>query len=384
MKPTNPNRFLPKYTVSKYLIYLLVIALGSCTTFRTIIHGVLPSQKDEKYFAQRKILKGEAPFHFTPSKKTALGKTISITRRELNATNVSLNYFVQLYNTHSFLIIRNDSILFEYYKYPFNKDSLFSSFSMVKPMVSTLIGIAIDEGKINSVEDPIVTYLPEYKNRLGWDAIKIRHLLHHTSGIKFIPTSDNMKYYWGKSLRKYLLNVELDLPPDSKFVYSSINTLLLGRIIEEVTQGTVSAYLQEKIWKLLGMEANAYWSLDTKNKKQSMEKVFCCLQAKAIDFAKFGRLYLNEGNWNGKQIISKDWVRVSTTPNGIGNTKYKYNNHWELGPLKYGSYFAVGLYGQYLYMYPEKNILIVRFGDRDILYQPNYWKEIFLQIIDQL
>lgn len=132
-----------------------------------------------------------------------------------------------------------------------------------------------------------------------------------------------------------------------------------------------------------GMEAAASWSLDGKDEK-TIEKAFCCLQARTIDFSKFGRLYLNNGNWEGKQIVPKKWVDYSTHPDPSGNNKHFYNNNWGLGPLKYSSYYAIGLYGQFLYMYPEKNILIVRFGNTDTAYHPNYWKEVFLQLIDQL
>ena len=259
---------------------------------------------------------------------------------------------------------------------------------MVKPFVSTLIGIAIDEGKIKSENDFIINYLPEFKDKIGWDQITIKNLLQHTSGIRFTdnelnPISDNAEFYWGNNLRAELMGLKLESPPNMKFKYSSANTLLLGLIIEKVTGGTISKYLEDKIWKPLGMEAPASWSLD-RNDDKGIEKAFCCLQARAIDFAKFGRLYLNGGNWNGKQIISKKWVELSTHSDPSGNNKHFYNNNWGIGPLKYGSYFAVGLFGQYLYVYPEKNIIIVRFGDADTSYHPNYWTEIFLQIIDQI
>jgi len=141
--------------------------------------------------------------------------------------------------------------------------------------------------------------------------------------------------------------------------------------------------LETKIWKPLGMEAPAYWSLDNDN-ENGMEKSFCCLQARAIDYAKFGRLYLNEGKWEGEKIISRDWVSQSTHSDPENNNRLNYNYNWGIGPLKYGSFYAVGLYGQYLYLFPKKNIQIVRFGDAELSYNPSYWLDIFIQIIDQL
>src|SRR5680860_108927 len=375
----------------RILIYALLVCslMNSCTVYRSVRYGGLPSQNDYKHFPQREVANQGPVFHFSKAKSDyRLGATIGLTNRGFNSTNVSLETFSRMHKTISFLVIRNDTLLYEYYATPNTDTTLVSSFSMVKPMVSALVGIAIDEGKIGSVEDYLVDYLPEYKDRIGWEKIKIRNLLHHTSGIKFSDgkfslTSDNAKYYWGHNLREEVLEAELEFPPDTQFKYSSINTQLLGMILERVTAGILSNYLEEKLWKPLGMEAPASWSLDGKN-ENAIEKAFCCLQARTIDFAKFGRLYLNNGNWLGKQIVPEAWIKYSTEPDPSGNNKHFYNNNWGLGPLKYGSYFAIGLYGQFLYMYPEKNVMIVRFGDPDTSYHPNYWKETFLQIIDQM
>jgi CubicO group peptidase (beta-lactamase class C family) len=374
----------------KFLTLIIVCSgFGSCELYRTLHYGGLPRQNDYKHFPQRIVENQKPTFYFTqPNQDYNLGKTIGLTNRDLNSTNISLDSFVNIHNTISFVIIRNDTILYERYTTGYKESSIVSTFSMVKPIVSTLIGIAIDEGKIKSKEDFIVDYLPEYRNKIGWDKITIENLLHHTSGIKFTdnkfnPLSDNAEFYWGNNNRKEMLKLSLECPPNTKFKYSSANTQLLGIIIEKITGGTVSHYLSEKLWKPLGMETTASWSLDRKDSK-AIEKVFCCLQAKTIDFAKFGRLYLNKGNWNGKQIVSKEWVNYSTHPDPRGNNKHFFNNNWGIGPLKYESYYAVGLYGQHLYMYPEKNIIIARFGNTETSYHPGYWQSIFLQLIDQL
>ena len=372
-----------------FFLSLLFCCLISCDVFRSLRYGGIPSQSDYKHFPQR-IVNNEGPvynFH-KANKDYQLGTKIGLANRDFNSTNVSLDSFTTLHKTVTFLIVRNDTIVYEKYNKGYTSNSFVSSFSMAKPFVSTLIGIAIDEGKIKSENDFIVDYLPEFKDKIGWEKITIKNLLQHTSGIRFTdseldPASDNAEFYWGDNLRKRMINITLECPPNTKFRYSSENTLLLGYIIEKVTGGTISKYLEDKIWKPLGMEAPASWSLDRKDDK-AIEKTFCCLQARAIDFAKLGRLYLNEGNWNGKQIVSKKWVEYSTHSDPSGNNKHFYNNNWGIGPLKYGSYFAVGLFGQYLYMYPEKNIIIVRFGDTEASYHPNYWQEVFLQIIDQM
>jgi CubicO group peptidase (beta-lactamase class C family) len=364
----------------KYLTILLIFT--SCNLYKDVRYGGLPTQRSFKHFTDRKIENQSPVFNFKNAEKDYnLGGSIGVTNKALNATNVSLDSFVNLHKTIAFLIIRNDTILYEKYHRNYTDTSLISSFSMVKPMISTLIGIAIAEGKIDNINSPITNYLDEYKSKTGFENITIKNLLQHTSGIKFTDekfnlTSDNAEFYWGNNLREELLELTLKTAPNKEFHYSSANTQLLALIIERVTN-------EPKIWKPLGMEAPAYWSLDNDN-ENSMEKAFCCLQARAIDFAKFGRLYLNKGDWEGERIISSDWVYKSTHSDPENNNRHNYNYNWGIGPLKYGSFYAVGLFGQYLYIYPEKNIQIVRFGDSETSYNPSYWLDIFIQIIDQL
>ena len=375
---------------NKLIFFLIsVVVLSGCSTLQPLKYGAIPSQKSYKHFPNRTIQNSDTVFNFiTPTKDYGLGKKIGLLTTDFNATNVELDSFVKLHNTISFLIIRNDTILYENYQKGYNHEALVSSFSIAKPIVSTLIGIAIDEGKIKNIEDPITDYLPEFLDKPGFDKITIKSLLHHTSGIKFTEgklalNSDNSQFYWGNKLRKLMLNPVIEEQPNQVFHYSSENIMLLAYILEKVTGGNISDYLEQKIWKPLGMEAPASWSLD-RDDDQAIEKAFCCLQARSIDFAKFARLYLNKGNCQGQQIISKKWVEYSTHPDPSGNNKHFYNNNWGIGPLKYSSFYAIGLYGQYLYVYPEKNIIIVRFGDKTSYLHTAYWNANFIQIIDQL
>lgn len=375
---------------SKLTFFLIsVLILNGCASLRPLRYGGIPSQKSYKHFPSRTIANSAPIFNFIePEKDYELGKKIGLLTSDFNATNIELDSFVKLHQTISFLIIRNDTILYENYQKGYNNKSDFSSFSIAKPIVSTLVGIAIDEGKIKSINDPITDYLPEFAHKPGFDKITIMNLLHHTSGIKFTEgkfalNSDNSQFYWGNNLRKLMLNPTIEETPNQVFHYSSENIMLLAFILEKVTGETISKYLEQKIWKPLGMEAPAFWSLD-RDDDQGIEKAFCCLQARSIDYAKFARLYLKNGNWQGEQIVSKNWVDYSTHPDPIGNNKHFYNNNWGIGPLKYGSYYAIGLYGQYLYVCPEKNIIIVRFGDKTTYLHTAYWNANFIQIIDQL
>lgn len=371
-------------------IALILLINFGCKPVKTLRYGGIPTQHDAKHFPQRKIMNAGTVFNFhaTGNDPLNLGEKIGLTNKDLNSTNVTLNEFVKLHKTISFLIIRNDSIIYQYYKPDYTAETPVSSFSLIKPFVSTLIGIAIEDGLIKSQEDYITDYLPDFRDKTGFNRIKIRHLLQHTSGIsfsdgKFNPASDNAQFYWGKNLRYDMFDAGIEYPPGEKFKYGSENTLLLGYLIETVTKNNLSTYFETKLWKPLGMSAPASWSLDRAD-SLGIEKAFCCFQARPIDFAKLGRLYLQNGAWDGKQIISPTWIKISTSPDPRRNNKHFYNNNWGIGPLKYGSYFAVGLYGQFLYIYPEKNTMILRFGDTDMGYHPNYWSNTFLQVIDQL
>jgi CubicO group peptidase (beta-lactamase class C family) len=154
-------------------------------------------------------------------------------------------------------------------------------------------------------------------------------------------------------------------------------------IIERTTGNTVSNYLQKKIWSQIGTEAPVSWSTDRKD-SAAIEKAFCNLNARTLDFAKFAKLLLNKGNWNGKQIIPQHWIEESITNTTVNGSKISYGYNLVIGPAAYNSFYPIGLYGQLLYIYPKKNIIIVRFGNADLNYNSNYWKEIMNQLIDQL
>lgn len=372
-------------------LILYVTAISCSCKIITPVYYNLPDEKDAKRFPFRRVMPSPDSSIFIFKKVTDTLeeiKRIRIENKSLNSTGVSLNQFVQLHKTISFAIIRNDSLLYEYYANNYSAATNVSSFSIAKSYITMLIGIAIDEGFIKSVNDPITDYISEWKYKAGYNLITIKDLLRHTSGLNFTenifnPESDQLQFYYGKTLRKSILGSTIKEPPGQHFDYQSENPSLLALIIERTTGNTVSNYLQKKIWSQIGTEAPALWSTDRKD-SAAIEKAFCCLNARTLDFAKFARLLLNNGNWNGKQIIPQRWIeesRISTTEKG-GKISYGYN--LGLGPAAYNSFYPIGLYGQLLYIYPKKNLIIVRFGNADINYNPNYWKEIMLQLIDQL
>jgi CubicO group peptidase (beta-lactamase class C family) len=371
-------------------IYVGAIMLFSCKLIKPVFYN-LPDEKDATRFPYRTIMPAPDSVIFYFKKITEIPDEINrikVENKSINSTGVSLNQFVQLHKTISFAIIRNDSLLYEYYVKNYSAATNVSSFSIAKSYITMLIGIAIDEGFIKSVNDPITEYISEWKNKPGYNLITIKDLLRHTSGLKFTenvinPESDQLQFYYGTNLRKSILGSTIKEPPGQHFDYQSENPSLLALIIERATGSTVSNYLQKKIWSQIGTEAPALWSTDRID-SAAIEKAFCCLNARTLDFAKFARLLLNKGNWNGKQIIPRHWIEESITSTTSNGGKISYGYNLGIGPAAYNSFYPIGLYGQLLYIYPKKNIIIVRFGNADLNYNPNYWKEIMNQLIDQL
>lgn len=380
----------------KKLIYLLLplLMLSSCHIGRFFIWNFADAN-DYKKFPNRTVEKPAEPFQFVE----ATGDNSLRMPREVTIKGKKYTFEEALENskTVAYLVIRNDSILYEKYFNKYDEASVVPSFSVAKSFVSALLGIAIDEGYIKSVDEPITNYLTDLdKDKFG--NITIEHVLNMRSGIAFNegyfnPFGDVAKYYYGRNLKKYINKQDIKQAPNQSFDYISLNTQILSLIIERATGKTIDAYLEEKIWQPLGMEYDATWSIDSK--KNGTAKAFCCINARARDFAKFGRLYLNNGNWNGKQIVSADWVRRSTVfEKNVNNFIYSYqwwhtvdyeiltdttviNGPHRINPGKddkgnevqylaqpSGDFYAEGVLGQFVYVYPDKNMIIVRLGKK--------------------
>lgn len=286
--------------------------------------------------------------------------------RNIAADGVDMEWreFLKEYKSVAFLLIKNDTIIVEDYLYDYDRASVVPSFSMAKSVVSILVGIAIEEGYIESVQDPVTKYLPEMREE--FDQVTIEHLLQMTSGLDYNesysnPFGDAATSYYGRNLTKMVNKSKLEMQPGERYSYVSGDTQILTNILSKsLGEKSVSAYLEEKLWKPLGMEYDASWSLD---RKDGMEKGFCCLNARARDFAKIGRLYLNKGSWNGEQIVPEKWVERSTELDTTEASEWNYQYQWWLGPGE-TDFYAEGILGQFIYVNPEHNIIAVRLGKK--------------------
>lgn len=317
---------------------------------------------DYQKFPHVPVKKGESTFYF----REAMDSFSFIIPDKFTQGKDYQNFesFVEEKKTVAFLVVKNDTLIYEKYFDNYTDSSIIPSFSVSKPFVSALVGIAIDEGKIKSTMVPITNFLPELTNP-GFEEITIEDMLNMRSGIDYnegynSPFADMAKYYYGTNLANYIKKLKLKESPDLTYDYISVNTLLLSLIVERATNFKINNYLEQKIWQPIGMESDATWSIDSEENQTI--KSFCCINAVARDFARFGRLYLKKGNWEGHQIISEEWVNRSTSVinDSRDSQGYPYTYQWRVLPN--GSFFAKGILGQYIFVYPEKNLIFVRMG----------------------
>lgn len=311
-------------------------------------------------------------------------------KKSTNYTNTSNNPLLKQikdYKTTAYVVVKNNEILFEKYFNGYTDTSLTNSFSVAKTFVSILIGIAIDEGKITSIDDPIDKYLPKYNND---KKVTIRQLLTMSSGINFdesysSPFGYMAKAYYGRNLKELTYKYKVEEEPGKTWRYLGGNTILLSFILENATGQSLSAYMSEKLWQPLGAQQRALWTLD---KKKGVEKAYCCFYSNAKDFARIGQLYLNKGLWNGKRIVSEQYVESSVKPayylkdkNNVPVDFYGY--HWWLSYYKnMDVFYARGILGQFIIVIPEKNIVIVRLGEERGEVLPSYHTADFFIYID--
>ena len=290
--------------------------------------------------------------------------------------------------TVAFMVIINDSIHFEEYWHGYNADTMSNSFSMSKSWVSTLIGIAISEGKIKSVNQKVCDFLPDFcggRNR----ELTIKNLLTMSSGLNWAedyynPIGQAAEAYYGNHLSDMIKNLTVIETPGKVFKYNSSCTQLLTFIVEVATGETISDYASKKLWEPMGAKHSALWSTDVEG---GDEKGFCCINSNARDFARLGKLYMHQGNWNGLQILDSNYTVEATSlanlldEKGNKNTNYGYQ-FWLAERQGLSIYYARGLWGQYVICIPEKDMIIVRLGRKFGPYMPDGHHEDFYQFID--
>ncbi len=318
-----------------------------------------PSISEHTIFHNRTVKAADQPFEWGE---------VDNKKRE-NSLSAEEEAIHQKYVSVAFLVIKNDTILFEKYWDGYSDSSLSNTFSVAKSFIGLLIGAAIQDGYIKSTDEPVANYLSEFDTDERKN-ITIKHLLQMTSGIDFgesygDPFGFMAKAYYGNDL--YGLTIEKPLvgSPGTMWAYQGGNTLLLSFIIEEATGKKVSDYFSESIWQPTGSRHDGVWNLD---QLDGREKAFCCFYSNARDFAKIGKLYHQNGYFSGKQLIPASYILASKKPVNVPDEKGRTVNYygyqwWQTTYDSEEIHYARGILGQYIVVLPKEELIFVRLGN---------------------
>lgn len=335
----------------------------------------------ERIFPSRVIAASTTPFVFARDEKPLA------VRYRFDERDYTLDDARQRLQMTGLLVIKDDRIVHEGYWQGADADSRFTSWSVAKSFVATLVGMALAEGRIRSLDDPISDYVPAL-GRGGYAGVPIRHVLMMSSGVKFDETygrrsSDINRFFMkvfalGQRADRLVAGYPRERASGEVFHYISTDTHALAMLLRQLYDQPLSTLLQQRLWQPLGMEGEAHWSID-RDSAEGVELGFCCLNARLRDFAKLGRLYLNHGRWNNVQLLPESWVREATVPQGRawepGVSPYDYGPRgygyqWWMPDNAQGEYFAAGVWGQYVYVSEPDRLIIAR-ASVDPDFRPN-------------
>ena len=269
--------------------------------------------------------------------------------------------------TTGLIVIQNDEIALEDYYLGNSAVTQNISWSMAKSFISALIGIAVNEGHIKSIEQSVDAYATSLVGS-GYEGVSIKNVLQMSSGVAF--NEDYGDFYsdinrWGRdfslgnSQDAFAATLKNDIEPGTVNHYVSINTHVLGMVLTQATGRSITDYMQEKLYNPMGMEHDGLWIIDG----QGMEMALGGLNLTLRDFAKLGSLYLHDGTFNGQQIVPASWVADSRTmdqPHLLPGNDFGYGYQWWMVGGDSGEFMAMGVYGQYIYINPETNTVIVK------------------------
>lgn len=340
---------------------LAATMLNGCTAVRTLVHN-FADLDDHRIFANRVV--GASP---TPSPLRVVprvpGFIAELRVPDENGIERALDEYLEGTRTAAFVVLRDDRIVYERYARGFDGRSMLNSFSIAKSVVQTLVGIAIAEGRISGLDAKVSQYRPDLA-ATPYGPVPLRHLLGMTSGVGDAPSilPGRAQFYYGDDLREVVARGVAEAAPGQRWRYSEADVQVLGFVLEAAVGMSLAEYLAEKLWKPLGMEAPALWSLD---REGGAEKAFCCISARARDFARFGRLYLDGGQLAGARIVPREWSQPAAFPGMRTLDQYMHRHLWWFPEGTHGDYYAYGHNGQYLYVNPAARTVIVKFSETD-------------------
>lgn len=339
-------------------------------------------------FPNAEMPASQAPFKFAEGAPLALPESFQFEGQRVDAAS-----FLVDTDTAALLVIDQGAIVFEEYWLTGGEDVTWMSMSVAKSFVSALVGIAVDEGKIDSIQDPVTKYVPALAGS-AYDGVSIKDVLQMSSGARWNedysdPESDINRFgrifALGGSLNAFAATLENQRPAGTYNLYNSTDTQVLGMLLVNTTGETIADYMSDKLWQPLGAESPAYWLLDS----DGMEMAFGGMNATARDYAKIGELYRRGGRLNGKQIVPAEWVAASVTPdaphlmpgkdNPASDFELGYGYQWWVPDGDEGEYSAIGVYNQFVFVNPTRGTVIVKLSansDYGTSTDPSSYREI--------
>lgn len=350
----------------------------------------------EEYFPTRIIEPNE-----TPSSFARVSQDIQLPESYQHRGKIkSTQQLMDITDATGLLVIKNDTIRFEKYYRGNTEDSHTIAWSVTKSFVSALIGIAIEEGHVKSIDDTVIKYVPELKGS-AYENITIKNLLQMSSGVRWNEDysdfdSDINRFgrtlALGRSFEAFVQSLETAREQGTYNLYNSMDTQVLGMIISRACGMTLSDYLETKLWKPLGMENKAWWVVDDFGD----EFAAAGLNASLRDYARFGKLYMNKGTFNGQTVVPSSWVEESLTPDAEhlmpSQYSFGYGYQWWIPQSDQGEFLAVGVYNQFIYVNPSENVIIVKSsayssygsGDEYDTYSDHESLALFRKIVEEL
>ena len=317
-------------------------------------------------FPHNTIRASDSPFEFPRSEAVELPA-----QYDYGGESRNTNDFLAETDTAALLVIDDGSVVYENYWLTGGPDVRWMSMSVGKSFVSALVGIAIEDGHIDSINDAVTDYVPELAGS-AYDGVRIKDVLQMSSGARWDedysdPESDVMRFIYafgtGASLNDFAGSLVRQREPGTFNYYNSMDTQVLGMVLVAATGRSLSAYAEENLWQPLGMEKDAYWITDD----DGMEMAAGGLQMTARDYAKLGQLYLDKGEWRGVQVVPAEWVHDSVTPDAPhvmpdADPEYPfgYGYQWWIPAGDEGEFGAIGVYNQFIYVNPSRNVVIVK------------------------
>ena len=339
------------------IIGLLITGHGYIFTAveRTYLQGNSTANINDHIAFDTNVINTQSPSPLPQSADYNQGKLSSDTLTVLNK-----------YGTAAYLVIKDGEVIQEHYLNGYHDRSKTNSFSMAKTVLTLLVGVAIEEGIIDSLEQPLTDFLPEFAQDPYGKNATIGQLSLMNSGYDwtehyYSPFSPTVELMYGSNVEGFLVNRHFSSEPASFFEYSSASTQLLGIVLKRaLTKAgkpqTLSQFLSSRIWQPLQMNDDALWHTDSKG----MELVYCCINTNARNYAKLGMLMLNMGQWHGQQIIPADYIQSMTTP--VATEFYGYST-WINNTFSPNYYWFSGHLGQYIIVIPEHDMVVVRLGE---------------------